>query len=287
MQGKDHLANEATEGVDADWPLLLVVSDVVDGHGHGVLLLFALRDHVSDQNLDELLDPLLLLEAHTALSASLLSLGSLLFLALLLVLEVFAALHFGLNRSLVVKGAASKTDLDGVLDNFGAVVLLDHLKLDLLVESRDQVGAHREGLLVPEQAQVFQLAKCVPLEVLQELLGHRLGDRTLLFRVHKDLVHALLEVATVDFVVAAGLPRLNSLSLHKHSLACLLVTCVMKGQHSVLMLFNDFDASLLEGLSDQNLQHWLNLKVEIEEVRVDVVDLDGLVVALLIRDVHS
>lgn len=51
------------------------------------------------------------------------------------------------------------------------------------------------------------------------------------------------------------------------------------------MPLNNFNASLFEGLSDEHLQDWLDLKVEVEEVRVDIVDLDLLISALLVGNV--
>ena len=97
----------------------------------------------------------------------------------------------------------------------------------------------------------------------------------------------MLEVASVNFVVSAQLTSLHSLSLHEHSLSRLLILGVQLGKNGVLMGLDHLNLGLFECLANEDLEDGLNLEVIVEEVRVEVVDLDSLVGALLVRDVSG
>ncbi len=99
------------------------------------------------------------------------------------------------------------------------------------------------------------------------------------------MVDALLKVASVGFVVSAGLTSLNSLRLNEHCLTTLLVTCVVQGQNSILVTLDHLNAGLLQCLADQNLEDWLHLKAVIEKVGIVIHHLDRLIIALLVGDI--
>ena len=61
----------------------------------------------------------------------------------------------------------------------------------------------------------------------------------------------------------------------------------MLGKNGVLMVLDHLNSGLFEGLANEDLEDRLYLKVIVEEVRVDVVDLNGLIGALLVRDVSG
>jgi len=147
------------------------------------------------------------------------------------------------------------------------------------------VGAHRELLTVAKEANVLELRESIALEVRQELLGHVAGDITLLRAFVQSLSLSNLVGASVDLVIAAGLASLNSLRLNEHSLALLLVLSVMLMKNKVLMGLDHLDAGLLKRFADEHLEDRLDLEVKVEQVRVDVLDLNGLIIAFFIGDV--
>ena len=65
----------------------------------------------------------------------------------------------------------------------------------------------------------------------QELLRHGAGDLSLFLAVSEDLVDSLLQVAPISFVVSACLTCFDSLGLHEHGLALLLVPSVVLSQN--------------------------------------------------------
>ena len=105
--------------------------------------------------------------------------------------------------------------------------------------------AHRVLFSVTQKAHVLQCSERVALEILQELLRYRTGNRLLIVLVSKHLVDSLLQVSSVDLVVTATLASLNALGLHQHSFSVLLVASVMLGEHRVLVLLNDLNTGLL------------------------------------------
>ena len=147
------------------------------------------------------------------------------------------------------------------------------------------MGSHGELLTVAEEANVLELRESIALEVRQELLGHVAGDITLLRAFVQSLSLSNLVGASVDLVIAAGLASLNSLRLNEHSLALLLVLSVMLMKNKVLMGLDHLDAGLLKRFADEDLKNRLNLEVKVEQVRVDVLDLNGLIIAFFIGDV--
>ena len=104
--------------------------------------------------------------------------------------------------------------------------------------------------------------------------------------VGQDLMYTLLQVSSIDFVVAASLASFHTLCLNEHCLSVLLVSGVVLGKHSVLMLLDHLDPGLFETLADEDLENRLDLEVKVEEVWVDVLHLDGLIGALFVRDVR-
>ena len=60
--------------------------------------------------------------------------------------------------------------MEGVLNDLVAIVIFDHLKLNLLVEGGHKVCSHRVLLSVAQEAHVLERCERVALEVLQELL---------------------------------------------------------------------------------------------------------------------
>ena len=149
------------------------------------------------------------------------------------------------------------------------------------------MGAHRVGLFVTEKTNILQASQRVPLEVLQKLLGHVASDLALSLTLRQHLVHSLLEVASVDFVVAAQLTCLHALGLHKHSLSCLLIFGVVLGKNGILMDLDHLNAGLFEGLANEDLEDRLDFEIIVEEVWVVIVDLDSLIGAFLVRDVSG
>ena len=103
----------------------------------------------------------------------------------------------------------------------------------------------------------------------------------------EDLVDSLLEVAAVDFVVVAALSGLDTLGLHQHCLALLLVLSIVLSQDGVLVGFNHLNTSLLKRFTDKDLKDGLSLHLEIEQIRVVVVHLNRLVGSLFVRNVSS
>ena len=285
LKSNHELAEEASESVDAWGRVSAIVSDIVDWEGNGVIALLTIRYDLSGQHLLELVEPELLLKARSALLAAGLSTSSLLLLATFLVFNVLAALHLRLNCFLVSEGAADHSYLQGVIKQGVSVLVLEDLQLDLLVKGREEVGTHGVGLLVAEEANIFEAGKCVPLEELQELLAHGACNLTSLLALRQYLIDSLLEVTPVNFVVAAQLTGLYPLRLHQHGLSALLIHGVVLGKNGVLVRLDHLNASLLESFADEDLEDWLSLQVEVKEVRVYVVDLDGLVCPFLIGDV--
>ena len=80
---------------------------------------------------------------------------------------------------------------------------------------------------------------------------------------------------------------LYPLRLHEHGLSTLLIQRVVLGKNGVLVSLDHLDASLFEGFADEDLENGLSLQVEVKEVRVYVVDLDGLICPLFIGDVSG
>ena len=284
VEGDHKLTDEATKSVDTRWQVT-VLSDVVDWSINGILTLFGAWDHSDHEDFLELADALLLLEAHATLPTAFLSTGSFFFETTLLVLIVFASLHFVLNSFLVVHGAVGKAGTEGLFDELASVIVLNQLQLDLLVESGQEVRSHGELLTVAEEANVLELRESIALEVRQELLGHVAGDIALLRAFVQSLSLSNLVGASVDLVIAAGLASLNSLRLNEHSLALLLVLSVMLMKNKVLMGLDHLDAGLLKRFTDEHLEDGLDLEVKVEQVRVDVLDLNGLIIAFFIGDV--
>ena len=194
----------------------------------------------------KLKDTLLLLEAHAALLATLLSALGFGFLPELLVLEVLAPLHLSLNCLLMLLSTITKSTMDGLLDKLLLVILLDHLKLNLVVEGRHEKGAHRIVFLASEQTNVAKLSKSISLEETQVLLRHDCCKLALLASLLYHLVHPLLKVASINFVVVTVLSGFDALRLDKHRLTLLLVLRIVLGEDSVLVAFDHLDTSLLE-----------------------------------------
>jgi len=69
----------------------------------------------------------------------------------------------------------------------------------------------------------------------------------------------LLKVTSIDLIISASLTGLNALGLNKHSFSVLLISSIVRGEHYVFMLFNDFDSRLLKTLTDKHLKDRLNL----------------------------
>ena len=80
---------------------------------------------------------------------------------------------------------------------------------------------------------------------------------------------------------------LYTLSLHEHSLSRLLILGVELSKNGLLMVLNHLDSGLFESLANEVLEDGLDLEVIVEEIRVEVVDLDSLIGALLVRDVSG
>lgn len=182
-------------------------------------------------------------------------------------------------------GVQSQTFGEGVLNELISVLIFNHLKFDLLVETWHEVSAHRILLAIAQQTHVLKCVQSVALEELQELFRYCASYCLFVVLVSQDLVHTLLQVSSVNFVVTASLASLNSLCLHEHGLSILLVTSIMLSQYCVFMLLNDFNPSLLETLADEHLKDRLSLKVKIEEIWVDILHLNCLIIALFIRNI--
>ena len=75
------------------------------------------------------------------------------------------------------------------------------------------MSTHRVLLSVAKETHVFERCECIALEVLQELLRYRTGNRLLIVLVSKNLVNSLLQVASINLVVTASLASLNTLGL--------------------------------------------------------------------------
>ena len=54
-----------------------------------------------------------------------------------------------------------------------------------------------------------------------------------------------------------------------------------------LVLFDHFDAGMLECLADQDLQDWLSLEPEVKETLLDIVELNALVISFFIGNILS
>ena len=80
---------------------------------------------------------------------------------------------------------------------------------------------------------------------------------------------------------------LYTLSLHEHSLSRLLILGVELSKNGLLMVLNHLNSGLFESLANEDLEDGLDLEVIVEEIRVEVVDLDSLISALLVRDVSG
>ena len=80
---------------------------------------------------------------------------------------------------------------------------------------------------------------------------------------------------------------LYTLSLHEHSLSRLLILGVELSKNGLLMVLNHLNSGLFESLANEDLEDGLDLEVIVEEIRVEVVDLDSLIGALLVRDVSG
>ena len=175
--------------------------------------------------------------------------------------------------------------LQSSLDQLVTVTVLDHLKLDLLVEGWDKVSSHGVVLAVTQETNVFQLGQRIALEELKELLRHGTGDITLLVSVSQNLMDSLLQVASINFIVAASLTSLNTLCLHKHGFSVLLVSGVMLGEKSIFVRFDHLDSGLFETLAYEDLKNGLNFQVKVEEVRIDILNLNIFIVSLFVWNV--
>ena len=76
--------------------------------------------------------------------------------------------------------------------------------------------------------------------------------------VGKDLVYALLQISSINFVVAAPLTSLNPLRLNEHSLSVLFVSGIVLGKYGVFMLLDHLNPRLLQTLADEHLKDGLN-----------------------------
>jgi len=66
------------------------------------------------------------------------------------------------------------------------------------------------------------------------------------------------------------------LGFHEFSLSQLLEPLLVFGQLLLLEVLNAFDSGMFEGLADEDLEDGLNLELEVEEIRVPVLDLCAL-----------
>ena len=142
----------------------------MNGHIWSVLSLFSGRNNSEHEDFGETLDSLLFLKAHAAFSSALFGSCSFFLLHTFLILEVFTTLHFSLDGFLVIDGSFGHAGVKGVLNDFVAIVIFNHLKLNLLVEGGHKVCSHRVLLSVAQEAHVLERCERVALEVLQELL---------------------------------------------------------------------------------------------------------------------
>ena len=101
------------------------------------------------------------------------------------------------------------------------------------------------------------------------------------------MIDSLLEVTPVNFVISTQLTGLYPLRLHQHGLSALLIRSVVLGKDGVLVSLDHLDASLFESFTNEDLENGLSFQVEVKEVRVYVVDLDGLICPFFIGDISG
>lgn len=114
-QREHELANETAKGVNAS-RVHFVVSDVKDGHRHGVVSLLGAWNCSKHKHFLKFSNTLLLLQAHSPLSSSIFGSSSFLFFTSFLIFEVFTSLHLRLDSFLMVQRTSDKTNLDAIFD---------------------------------------------------------------------------------------------------------------------------------------------------------------------------
>ena len=154
VQSNHEFSNETSKCVNTGGSVGSIVSHIIDWHGDGIFTLLASWHDINHQRLLHLLDALLFLEAHTSFPSALLSSRGFFLLPAFLVLKILASLHLSLNRLLVFQSAANHANLHGVFDKGSAILILDDLQLDLLIESGDEVGADGISLAVTKKADI-------------------------------------------------------------------------------------------------------------------------------------
>lgn len=123
-------------------------------------------------------------------------------------------------------------------------------------------------------------AKSVVLEANQVLLADDAGDVLLMCSSALLLPCLLLVSTTLALSLDASLGRLESLGLNQLSIANFLVLFLLVLHDGKLGLFKYFHAGLLERFEAEDIEHGLNLSIEIEKLPVVVEDLRLLAIFL-------
>lgn len=91
-----------------------------------------------------------------------------------------------------------------------------------------------------------------------------------------------LQIPSVHFLIFAIASFFQSLRLYEHRLLLLLEDSFLLLQLVCLMVLDDFHSRVLDGLSDQHLQNWFGLNIEVKQPLLLIIKLNGLVVAFLV-----
>lgn len=116
-------------------------------------------------------------------------------------------------------------------------------------------------------------SQVVSLEPTQELLCCILSQLSLLLSCCKSSLSLLLVSNSLNFSVSTASFAFKPLGHHEHGLPAAFKLVLVSAQCIGLVLKNQLAPCMLEGFSNEDLEHWLNLSVKVIELIVSLVQL--------------
>jgi hypothetical protein len=116
-------------------------------------------------------------------------------------------------------------------------------------------------------------SQVITLKTTQELLRCILSQLSLLLSCSKSSLSLLLVCDSLNLSVASASLAFKPLGHHEHSLPAAFILFLVSAQCVGLVLKNQLAPCMLEGLSNEDLEHWLNLSVKVIELIVSLVQL--------------